>query len=58
MVVICLLMAMVEVIPSRTNYRAQEVAELMFEHVYKHHGLPKQLSAIMMYFLQVPFGDI
>ena len=42
-VVICLLTAMVEVIPSRTNYKAQDVAELMFEHVYKHHGLPKTI---------------
>ena len=40
-VVICLLTAMVEVIPSRTNYKAHDIAELMFEHVYKHHGLPK-----------------
>jgi len=34
---------MVEVIPSRINYRAQDIAELMFEHVYKHHGLPKAI---------------
>ena len=42
-VVICLLTAMVEVIPSRTNYKAHDIAELMFEHVYKHHGLPKTI---------------
>jgi hypothetical protein len=42
-VVICLLTAMVEVIPSRTNYKAQDIAELMFESVYKHHGLPKTI---------------
>jgi hypothetical protein len=42
-VVICLLTAMVEIIPSRTNYKAPEIAELMFEHVYKHHGLPKTI---------------
>ena len=42
-VVICLLTAMVEIIPSRTNYKAQDIAELMFEHVYKHHGLPKTI---------------
>ena len=34
---------MVEVIPSQTNYKAQDIAELMFEHVYKHHGLPKMI---------------
>ena len=42
-VVICLLMAMVELIPSQINYKAQELAELMFENVYKHHGLPKTI---------------
>jgi hypothetical protein len=42
-VVICLLTAMVELIPSRINYKATEVAELMFESVYKHHGLPKSI---------------
>jgi hypothetical protein len=42
-VVICLLTAMVEIIPSRTNYKARDIAELMFEHVYKHHGLPKNI---------------
>jgi hypothetical protein len=42
-VVICLLTAMVELIPSRINYKAQDIAELMFEHVYKHHGLPKTI---------------
>jgi hypothetical protein len=42
-VAICLLTAMVELIPSRTDYKAQDVAELMFENVYKHHGLPKSI---------------
>jgi RNase H-like domain found in reverse transcriptase/Integrase zinc binding domain len=42
-VVICLLTAMVEIIPSHTTYRAQDIAELMFENVYKHHGLPKTI---------------
>lgn len=42
-VVICLLTAMVEIIPSHTNYKARDIAELMFEHVYKHHGLPKNI---------------
>jgi hypothetical protein len=30
-VVICLLTAMVEIIPSHTTYKAQDIAELMFE---------------------------
>jgi Integrase zinc binding domain len=42
-VIICLLTAMVEIIPSKSNYKAQDIAELMFEHVYKHHGLPKTI---------------
>ena len=42
-VVICLLTAMVHLIPSRINYNARQLAELMFEEVYKHHGLPKNI---------------
>lgn len=42
-VVICLLTGMVHLIPSRENYTAIQVAELMFEHVYKLHGLPKNI---------------
>lgn len=42
-VVICLLTLMVHLIPSRKDYNACEIAELMFEAVYKHHGLPKSI---------------
>jgi hypothetical protein len=42
-VIICLLTAMVHLIPSRTNYNASQLAELIFEHVYKLHGLPKNI---------------
>jgi len=42
-VVICLLTAMVHLVPSRTNYNARQLAELMFEEVYKLHGLPKNI---------------
>jgi len=42
-VVIDLLMGMVHLIPSRTNYMAQQVAELVFAEVYKHHGLPRAI---------------
>jgi hypothetical protein len=41
-VIICLLTSMVHLIVSRTNYSASQLAELMFEHVYKLHGLPKK----------------
>jgi hypothetical protein len=42
-VVICLLTAMVHLIPSCEDYKAPQVAEMMFDHVYKHHGLPKSI---------------
>ena len=42
-VVICLLTSMVHLIPSRTNYNAIQLAELMFENVYKLHGLPQNI---------------
>ena len=42
-VVICLLTGMVHLIPSRVNYTAKELAELMFEHVYRHHGIPERI---------------
>ena len=42
-VVICLLTSMVHLIPSRINYNAPQIAELMFEHIYKAHGLPKNI---------------
>ena len=42
-VVICLLTSMVHLIPSRINYNAPQLAELMFEHIYKLHGLPKNI---------------
>jgi hypothetical protein len=31
---------MVHLVPSRVNYNAQDVAELVFAEVYKHHRLP------------------
>ena len=42
-VVICLFSAMVHLIPSRANYNAKQVAEMMFEEVYKHHGVPRHI---------------
>ena len=43
MVVIDLLTSMVHLIPSRTDYKAVKISELMFETVYKLHGLPKNI---------------
>jgi hypothetical protein len=42
-VVIDLLTGMVHLIPSRINYTARQIAELMFESIYKLHGLPKSI---------------
>ena len=42
-VVICLLTAMVHLIPSRSTFTAKQVAELMFEEIYKHYGLPRSI---------------
>ncbi|KAL7284496.1 hypothetical protein ACG7TL_001787 [Trametes sanguinea] len=42
-VIIDLLTGMVHLVPSRTNYTARQVAELVFDEVYKHHGMPKAI---------------
>ena len=42
-VIICLLTAMVHLIPSWTNYNTIQLAKLMFEHIYKLHGLPRNI---------------
>ena len=42
-VVICLLTSMVHLILSKINYNACQLVELMFEEVYKHHGLLKNI---------------
>jgi hypothetical protein len=34
---------MVHLIPSRSNYNAKQMAELMFEQIYKHHGIPRSI---------------
>jgi transposase InsO family protein len=42
-VIIDLLTAMVHLVPSRQDFRAKDVADLVFDHVYKLHGLPKAI---------------
>ena len=42
-VVICLLTAMVHLFPSRINYNATQLAELVFKNIYKIHGLPQNI---------------
>ena len=41
--VIDLLTSMVHLIPSRSDYTAKEIPELVFSEIYKHHGLPKSI---------------
>jgi len=42
-VVIDQLTSMVHLIPSKQTYRATDIAELMFEAIYKLHGLPERI---------------
>lgn len=42
-VIIDHLTCMVHLVPSRINYTAKQVAELVFTEVYKHHGLPARI---------------
>ena len=42
-VMICLLTSMVHLIPSWINYNATQLAKIMFKHIYKAHGLPKNI---------------
>ena len=42
-VIIDQLTSMVHLVPTRQTYRATDVAELMFENVYKLHGLPERI---------------
>ena len=42
-VIIDLLTGMVHLVPSKSTYKAKQIAELVFAEVYKHHGLPKNI---------------
>ena len=42
-VIIDLLTSMVHLVPTRQTYRAIDIAELMFEHIYKLHGIPERI---------------
>jgi hypothetical protein len=42
-VIIDLLTGMTHIVPARINYTARQMAELMFENIYKLHGLPKSI---------------
>ncbi|EJD38758.1 DNA/RNA polymerase [Auricularia subglabra TFB-10046 SS5] len=42
-VIIDHLSSMVHLVPTRTTYTAKDMAEVIFEHVYKLHGLPERI---------------
>jgi hypothetical protein len=42
-VIIDLLTAMVHLVPTRQTYRAVDIAEVVFDSVYKLHGLPERI---------------
>ncbi|PIL23014.1 hypothetical protein GSI_14321 [Ganoderma sinense ZZ0214-1] len=42
-VIIDLLTSMVHLVPTKQTYGAVEMAEVVFEHVYKLHGLPERI---------------
>jgi hypothetical protein len=42
-VIIDLLTAAVQLVPGRADYRARDMAELIFAEVYKRHGLPARI---------------
>jgi len=43
MVVICHLTSLVHIIPTKQTYRTRDIAEVMFDRIYKHHGMPKNI---------------
>jgi hypothetical protein len=42
-VVICHLTSLVHLIPTKQTYRAKDIAEVIFDRVYKHHGMPRNI---------------
>lgn len=43
LVVICHLTSMVHLIPTKQTYKAKDIAEVLFDNVYKLHGMPKNI---------------
>ena len=56
-VVICLLTAMVHLTPSWTNYNTIQLAKLMFKHIYKLHGLPRNIISYQDVLFTSTFWD-
>lgn len=43
MVAICHLTSMVHLAPIQQTYRAKDIAEVVFDRIYKHHGMPSHI---------------
>jgi len=55
-VIIDHLTSMVHLVPSRTTHKAKQVAEIIFDVVYKLHGLPERIISDRDSLSQVFFG--
>ena len=42
-VIIDILSSMVHIVPSKQTYRASDIAELLFDSIYKLHGIPERI---------------
>jgi hypothetical protein len=43
LVAICHLTSLVHLIPMKQTFQAKDIAEVIFDRVYKHHGMPKNI---------------
>lgn len=43
LVVICHLTSQVHLVPIQQTYCAKDIAEVVFNRIYKHHGMPKHI---------------
>jgi hypothetical protein len=58
MVVVDRFSKMAHFIPTKNEVTAQEIGRLFFTHVFKHHGLPKDIVRIETQSSQVSFGEL
>lgn len=43
LVIIDHLTSMIYLVPTKQNYQAKDIAEVLFNYVYKHHGMPAHI---------------
>ena len=41
--ILCHLTVMVHLVPIKQTYHAKDIAEVVFDRIYKHHGMPKHI---------------